>query len=99
MKKLSARVTEVQRPGIQQVGGVREGQVVALGSLPEPDYVVIEFDEPESDCFLFRYTDDGSFCGDTWHETLERAFRQAEYEFGLGRDDFAAEPGAATLDA
>lgn len=97
--KLIARVTEVQRPGIHQVGGVREGQIVGLGALPDPDYVVLEFDEADSPCFLCGYTDDGAFCGDTWHETLERAFDRAEYEYGLGRDDFAPETGAETLDA
>lgn len=99
MKKLIARVTETPRPGAHQVGGVREGQIVGLGALPDPDYVVIEFEELDSFCYLFRYTDDGRFCGDTWHETVEHAFDQAEYEYALGRDDFVAAPGAAPLDS
>ena len=37
---------------------------------------------------LYRYTDTGEFCGDTWHESLGDAFAQAEYEYGLSERDF-----------
>jgi hypothetical protein len=30
---------------------------------------------------LERYADDGSFTGDTWHESVDAARKQAEYEF------------------
>ena len=32
--------------------------------------------------FLIRYTQDGSFAGDTWHKTVEDAKNQANYEYG-----------------
>jgi hypothetical protein len=37
---------------------------------------------------MYRYTHDGQFCGDTWHETLAAAFEQAEFEYGLTPGDF-----------
>lgn len=35
-----------------------------------------------------EYTDADEFCGDTWHENLRNAFKQAEYEYGLSERDF-----------
>jgi hypothetical protein len=35
---------------------------------------------------LYRYQDDGTFCGDTWHETFEDAKHQALYEYGIAED-------------
>jgi len=31
---------------------------------------------------LFRYADDWDFAGDTWHEDVDAALGQIEYEFG-----------------
>src|SRR5260370_33417954 len=32
--------------------------------------------------FLFRYSLDGAFSGDTWHRSVEEAIDQATYEYG-----------------
>jgi hypothetical protein len=32
--------------------------------------------------FLYRYGAEGDFAGDTWHQSLEDAHRQAEFEYG-----------------
>jgi len=34
--------------------------------------------------FLYRYGPRASFAGDTWHQTLDHAYEQAEYECGTG---------------
>lgn len=47
--------------------------------LPHPDVLVIE--EQASGVFLFRYTRDGDFGGDTWHMTVDDAKEQAEREY------------------
>ena len=57
--------------------------------LPLPNRVVIECDAEEiGPCMMYRYTDDGRFCGDTWHENLEAAFAAATWEYGLSRQDW-----------
>lgn len=49
-------------------------------TMPFPDVLFLEGDE--TSYMLYRYTVDGRFCGDTWHQTLEDAKRQAEFEYG-----------------
>jgi hypothetical protein len=48
--------------------------------MPHPDVVLLEghADGP----MLYRYTAHGDFGGDTWHETLDDAKRQAVLEYG-----------------
>jgi hypothetical protein len=48
--------------------------------LPLPHILLLE-EEPQA-TYLYRFTEDGTFCGDTWHETLDDAFAQAVYEYG-----------------
>lgn len=57
--------------------------------MPLPDRVEIAPESGSDHYFLFRYRS-GEFCGDTWHENLEAAFEQAEYEYGLCASDFLA---------
>lgn len=58
-----------------------------------PDRVEIEPEPDGGHCMMYRYGLTGEFCGDTWHEDLDAAFLQAEYEYGLGASDFLAVPG------
>ena len=57
-------------------GTIREGDRLAF-----PEILVIE-KKSEGNVFLFRLTRDGSPCGDTWHQSIEDARHQAEYEYG-----------------
>ncbi len=41
---------------------------------------------------MYRYTDAGEICGDTWHPNLMDAFAQAEFEYGLSERDFSLLP-------
>ena len=38
-------------------------------------------------CYLFHICEDGSIA-DTWHETTDDAIHQAEWEFGVPRDEW-----------
>lgn len=49
-------------------------------TMPFPDVLFLEGDE--TSYMLYRYTEDGRFGGDTWHQTLEEATHQAEFEYG-----------------
>jgi len=32
---------------------------------------------------MYRYKDDKTFCGDTWHENIAAAMHCADYEYGI----------------
>ena len=51
------------------------------GALPWPDVIVVLPDSCSTACSLYRWTRDGRFGGDTWHERLEDALRQAAIEY------------------
>lgn len=48
--------------------------------LPRPRILLIEF--KDDGLFLCRATEDGTFCGDTWHLSIDDAKAQAESEYG-----------------
>src|SRR5690606_17290127 len=61
--------------------------------LPRPKILVIRQisgDEiafrPDDDFLLFRFTETGEYAGDTWHQSIEEAKAQAEFEYGLAGD-------------
>ena len=73
---------------INKVGGLVDGDIRAVADMPLPDRVEIIPEATGGSFMLFRYTKDGEDCGDTWHETLDDAFDQAAFEYGLTRTDF-----------
>jgi hypothetical protein len=90
MTKYAARVTEVLRRRIHTVGEIHDGVVRPVADLPLPDRIEIALDgEPDDACMMYRYTDAGEFCGDTWHESLASAIAQAAFEYGLTEQDFS----------
>ncbi len=79
--KYTARVEQILQTGIHRlVTKDGDGEFVS-DPMPLPDYVEIEASDNEA--MLYRYQDDGTFCGDTWHETLQAAKAQAAYEYGI----------------
>lgn len=50
-------------------------------TLPWPRVITIS-DHGDGEFFLFRWTIDGEFCGDTGHRTLGDAQHQADFEYG-----------------
>jgi hypothetical protein len=58
--------------------------------LPLADVLIME-EKPEG-VFLYRYTEQGQFGGDTWHQKVDDAVAQSEFEFGLSPDDWKPIP-------
>lgn len=48
--------------------------------LPIPDVLVIH-EESQGNVFLYRLTRRGEFGGDTWHQSVEDAKHQADFEY------------------
>ena len=87
--KYVAIVTKVAVRGIHKLATIEDGDVRVLADLPDPHRVEIELDGSEAEaCMMYRYTADGRFCGDTWHQSFEDAISAAKYEYGLDRVDF-----------
>lgn len=47
-----------------------------------PATAMVILDQTDEGFFLVRYSANGEFAGDTWHESVEDAKEQAEFEFG-----------------
>jgi len=85
--KYVAQVATVLRR-VQKVGNVVDGVPRAISDLPDADRIEIVPGKFEGSFMIYRYTRDGEFCGDTWHQNLDDAFHQAKYEYGLQESDF-----------
>jgi len=55
-----------------------------------PVAVRLEISVSKDGVFLFRFDQNGDFCGDTWHQTIEKAKDQARFEFKVTEDDWHA---------
>lgn len=86
--KYVARVSEVLQSDVHMGVDIVDGRIVSGAPLPHPERVEIEPSADTGGCMMFRYTRKGEFCGDTWHESMDRAFDQARSEYGLNREDF-----------
>ena len=51
------------------------------GIIDPPQGLTIYYDEKEEAYYLFRCDSDWVSLSDTWHQTLEEALSQAEFEF------------------
>lgn len=65
-----------------------------IQKLPSPDVLVIE-QEAEGSVFLYRMTRGGKPGGDTWHQSINDAKHQAEYEYGQVLGDWQPIPESA----
>ena len=63
--------------------------------LPSPNVLVIE-QESEGSIFLYRMTRTGEPSGDTWHQSIDDAKHQAEYEYGEVLGEWRAIPEDVT---
>jgi hypothetical protein len=66
--------------------GARTDGELEVGILPDP--TTVEITEQEGAVFLLRLNRDGECIADTWHETIEAAKKQANFEFGIQNDDW-----------
>jgi hypothetical protein len=82
--KYIARVKQVLVSGIHKWARHDSAGQLQYADMPNPDYVVIETgDGDNASCMMYRFKDDGTCCGDTWHEDVAAAKHSAEYEYGL----------------
>ncbi len=86
--KYVAKVHKVLRPGIHKLVTQQDGSITTA-DMPLPDY--IEINESPHNAMLYRYQNDGTFCGDTWHGNLAAAKAQARYEYGTLESDWRVE--------
>jgi hypothetical protein len=61
-------------------------------ALPLPRVLLVE--EKSDGVFLFRFTDDGTCVGDTWHMSMEEAKDQARKEYGTESTEWKEVPEA-----
>lgn len=61
--------------------------------LPHARILIIE--EQEEGIFLYRFTAEGRFGGDTWHTTIEDAQHQARSEYGEALGEWQTIPPEA----
>jgi hypothetical protein len=77
---------------IHRIGTLHDGEIQCIADMPLPHRIEIELEDgPEKPYMMYRYTESGEFCGDTWHLTLRDAIEQAGYEYGLAEHDFSLE--------
>ena len=67
------------------------GNSAELQPMPFPDVLVL-FEEPDGSVFLYRMTRSGQFGGDTWHQSVDDAQAQAEFEYGRLMDEWQPIP-------
>ena len=67
--------------------GVQVAGEIKAVTLPNPTTIELAVEE-DGAIFLLRFDDEGQCTADTWHETVEAAKRQANFEFGIEEGDW-----------
>jgi hypothetical protein len=82
VRTVSGRTTHLR--GLHTPGGIE------IARLPDPIAVEV-VEEQDGAFFLLRLDRAGHCIADTWHETLETAKTQANFEFGVEEGDWKEE--------
>lgn len=56
--------------------------------------ILLLMSSPSEEALLYRYADDGSYAGDTWHPNVEEAEEQALFEFSEALQEWREIPAA-----
>jgi hypothetical protein len=84
--RLRATVRRVTGKTMHRLGVLVAGEIKAT---PVPDPIAFEVVvEEDGTIFLLRFDDEGQCIADTWHETVEVAKAQANFEFGIEEGDW-----------
>lgn len=86
MLRLTANVRTCTGKTRHGVGSIFDGVPVMSEQLPNAARAEIE--EGNEGYFLLRFTESSEFAGDTWHQTLDEAKRQAHFEYAIQDDDW-----------
>jgi hypothetical protein len=87
LMRIRAIVREVSGDTLH-VQGTQVGGRIEVTTIPAP--IAIEIAEQESGVSLLRLDAAGQCIADTWHETVEAAKTQANFEFGTGENEWKA---------
>ena len=83
---LKAKVLKVTGKTKHAIGNVVDGAPIATSSLTPPAWIGIA---RQGDGFFLMHLNAGGACfADTWHESLERAKAQAEFEFEISEGEW-----------
>ena len=74
--------------GVPHSGWLPPGAAVPLPTPMKDVLLDITIEECSGDYILLYCSQDGSECGDTWHQSLADAENQAEMDFGVRRSDW-----------
>jgi len=77
---VSVRIGELRTRHYKGLPPDLTGGVDQRTLLPWPDVVLLE--ESKDGAMLYHSTRDAEFGGDTWHENIDAAKHQADFEFG-----------------
>ena len=84
---LKADVIRNEGRTIHSLGRIVDG--LPVPTIPSPPASRVEISaEADGGYSLIRFDPADGFCGDTWHQSLEEAQRQAEFEFGIALEDW-----------
>jgi hypothetical protein len=88
--RLRANVNGATGKTKHAVGEFVAGKVVPVKTLPVPAWV--EISEENGSFYLLYFDTNGNFLTDTWHQTVDEAKRQAEFEFGISAEEWTSVP-------
>ena len=80
-KRLKADVVASTGNTTHAVGKLVDGKPMIDEQIPVPAWV--EIAEDDGGFFLMHYDEEGTCIADTWHQSLDEAKEQAEFEFGI----------------
>lgn len=87
-----AKVTTVRMAGIHfMAGGMDESGRRKRTALPIAHWIVLQ-EEPEG-VYVFRYSDEGDFGGDTWKSSLDFAHKAVALEYEIWDRGWLEAPG------
>ena len=84
--RLRAKVNECTGKTKHSIGTIVHGTPMEIRPLPQPAWV--EIVEDTSAFYLLYFDAEGVCLTDTWHETLDSAKGQAEYEFNISSTEW-----------
>ncbi len=83
---LVAKVKRSKDVASHSLGGILEG---TIETAPIQAPASLELVQRDGAYYLLHLDDAGQCIADTWHPSIEEAKAQAEFEFGIGPEDWA----------
>ena len=84
--KLKAAVKKTTGNTTHSIGSLKDGKPVVEEAIPTPAWV--EIHEDGGGFFFMHFDESGDVIADTWHQSVNEAKEQAEFEFGILASDW-----------